>query len=338
MPRLVTCAALAALLLASCARPPVSDEVTIEPSDDTMVVTVSTSFLLNAPNERARARVEAARAAALASTDPWSVRFARLAAPEEERLTYQKQRGTLERVTRSVRIAPDDLQQIFSDTNITVDVLRGDGWRELAFYPGTSGRASREQQAQFESELAAWSDAVARYFTAVHHLYAYLREQPHRDRYLFAALLGEPQAVVLEEEQPLVDAVTRAMEEIADRMDHSESQAATLAEQADLIFNPFPARIRVRPPADVLAQQGFAQKENELVIEPVDLFAAIAALEGKWITPDPLAALLRDEQPAAEEMAARTRESRAVVASSEIARAVREQLARPRTYSVRWRE
>jgi hypothetical protein len=107
----------------------------------------------------------------------------------------------------------------------------------------------------------------------------------------------------------------------------------------DLIFNPFPARVTIRVPGDVLASEGFRKsgKSGDLVIEPIDLFAAIGELEGKWISPDPLVALLRDERPAPEDVAKLPRKSEAVVSGGEVARAIRDQLQRPRTYSVRWR-
>jgi hypothetical protein len=327
------------LLAGACTRIPVTEELTIEADEggETVVVTASTKFLLNPPNEQLRVRVEAARAAALSGTDPWSIRFARLSTPEEERVSYHKSRGALEQVVRSARIPADDLQHLLADTNITVDVLRGDGWREIAFYPGSGGRATREQQKELDTALATWSEAVARYFVAVHHLYAYLRQAPRRDVYVFAALLAnEPaDAPVTEEERPLIDAVTDAMTAIATQMDEHEGRAATLAEEADLVFNPFPARMVVRVPGDVISREGFGK---DLTIEPVDLFAAIGKLEGRWISPDPLVALLRDEQPTAEQLARAPRQSEAVVSSTEIARAIREQLVRPREYSVRWRE
>lgn len=327
------------LLLAACARVPVTEELTIEPDADSesVVVTESSTFLLHSPNEQLAARVESARAAAMSGSDPWSIRFARLSTPEEEKVTVQKKRGELERVTRSARIPADDLQHLLSDTNITVHVLRGEGWREIAFYPGSGGRATREQQREFDATLTTWSESVARYFTAVHHLYSYMQKNPGRDRYVFAALLSEKleDAPVTEDETPLVEAVVDAMGNIATQMDEHEGRAATLAEEADLVFNPFPARIVVRVPGDVLAREGF---NKELTIEPVDLFTAIAALEGRWISPDPLAALLRDEEgPTPEQLADAPRKSEAVVSSSEITRAIREQLARPRVYSVRWR-
>ena len=332
--------AVVCALLSACARLPVTDEMLIEPSkgDDSVAVTVSTRFASDPPNDAVRERIEAARAGALAGNDPWSVRMARLSSPEEERVAYDRRRGTLEQVTRSVLIPSDDLQQILSDTNITVDVLRGDGWRELTFYPGSSGRATREQQTRFDTELRTWSTAVARYFTAIHHLYSYLGDQPHRAEAVFAALTSGEAAAVAEEEQPLVDAVAVAMEQIAARMDAQEGSATALEEQADLLFNPFPARIIIRTPDDILTSEGFTRQGNEATIERIDLFAAIAELEGRWIAPDPLAALLRDQLPAAEELAAMKRRSSAVVSASEIAEAVREQLVRPKRYSVRWRE
>ncbi|HEY0371505.1 MAG TPA: hypothetical protein VGD79_05865 [Thermoanaerobaculia bacterium] len=341
MTRRLCCLLLLVLLLATCARVPVTDELKIEPDKDgdTVVVTASSTLMENPPNDYLRSRVDAARAAVLSNTDPWSIRFARLTTPEEEWVTYQKSRGTLQRVVRSARMPADDLQHLLSDTNITVDVVRGEGWREIAFYPGSGGRATREQQKEFDAALNTWAQSVARYFTAVHHLYSYLQQAPGRDEYVFAALVTDDvdEALVTDEERPLVEAVVDAMGDIATKMDEYEGHTATLAEEADLVFNPFPARVVINVPGDVIASEGFV-KGKELVIEPVDLFSAIGALEGRWISPDPLAALLRDDpKPTAEELASMPRKSVSVVSSTEIAAAIREKLARPKAYSVRWR-
>ena len=326
---------------AACARPPVQDEVTIEfPAEgDAVLVTAETKFELNPRNNDIRKRVDTAREAAVSGTDAWSVRFGRLT-PETERVTFQRQRGALETVTRFVRIPSDDLPRVFSDAAITINVMRGDGWRELAMYPGTSSRATREQQKRFDEALSAWSADVARYFTAVRHLYTYLDEQPGRAKYAFGAILSneEAQAGVTEDEAPLVEAVIDAMVKIADRMDQQDARAESFAESADLMFNPFPARMTIRVPGEVLAVEGFEKAEKELVIEPVDLFKAVAALEGRWISPDPLAALLRDEAAKADEIAELPRHAVPVTSSSDVTAALREKLARPRAYVVRWRD
>lgn len=339
--------ALAALLMfGSCARFPITEEITIEFSDDASwaTVTAQTTFDLEVQSAAIRSRIAAARSAAVAGVDPWGVRFARIA-PDYDRVTFEKSRGTLERVTRSARIPSHDLQQVFSDTSITVALSRGDGWTELAFYPAASSRASREQQRRFAEELRRWSGSVARYVTAVDHMYAYLAERPLRAEYLFAAILDERSVdeappVVLEEEQPFVDDVRSSMEEIAAQMDQEAGNASTFAEMADLVHNPFPGRMTIRLPRAPVAVSGFTEsaESNDVVVEQVDLFGAISALEGRWVEPDPLAALLRAEVPKAREMAAVRRRSRSVISATEIAEAISAELTRPRSYVVRWAE
>jgi hypothetical protein len=329
------------LLIAACTQPPVRDELTLEFSDDLddkVTVTAETIFDLDAKTPEARLRIEDARAAALAGTDAWSARFARLD-PEIERTTQQRRHGALDRVSRTVVIDAADLQQVFSDANITVRYSRGAGTCELVLFPGTSTRASREQQRRFDEELTAWSGDVAHYYHAIHHLYAYMNANPQRARYLFAALINEKgpdgaDPVVLDEEQALVDAAADAMEIVAQRLDEEEGHAATFAEETDMVFNPFPARVTVRVPTRVTSSRGFS---DQLTIEPVDLLASVGRLEGRWITPDPLAQLLREQSPTAEELAKMPRRADAVVNASEIAAALRAELTRPTTYSVHWR-
>jgi hypothetical protein len=332
-------------LAAACARAPVTDEVTVElvRGSEVAVVTAATYYDLKAANAAAISRIESARAAAVSSTDPWSYRFGRVT-PEVETVTFRKNRGALESVVRSVRIPSTDLQQVFSDTNITVHVLHGAGWSELSFYPGTNSRATRQQQVELNTALTAWSAAVARYYTAVDHLYSYLNANPQRAPYVFDFILGEKgsdgaEPVVLEEEQPFVDEVRTAMEEIAARMDDDEGHADTLAEEADLVYNPFPGRMTITLPGEILSSEGFTKtKEGTTVVEPVDLFTALAALEGRWVEPDPLVALLREQQTTGAQMAALVRRSTPFVPATDVAEAIREKLVRPKTYTVRWKD
>jgi hypothetical protein len=333
------------LFISGCAQFPVTDEVKIEftTDRDVAIVTAETTFQLRPGSEEARKRIDTARAAVQSNTDPWSLRFSRLH-PEVERVTHQTRGGVLESVTRVATIPDEELQQVFSDTSVTVEMVHGDGWRELRLYPGTSARATRDQQRRFAAELASWSTLVARYFTAVNRLYSYMNENPGRAQYLFAALMNEKRedgspAVVKEEEQPLIDDVEHAMDDVGARMDEQEGRAATFAEEADLAYNPFPARVTISVPGDVLSTEGFnAPKDRTLVIEPINLFATIAGLEGKWISPDPLAAALREQQLTSQELAALPRRSAAFVPATSVADAIREQLARPKAYVVRWRD
>src|SRR5687768_267401 len=101
-------AVIALLMLAACGRPPVRDEVTVQFHDDReeITVTAETWFDRGTSNQR----VEAARDAALRGFDPWSVRFARMD-PKYEEITFARQQGELERVTRRIHIPADDLQR-----------------------------------------------------------------------------------------------------------------------------------------------------------------------------------------------------------------------------------
>ena len=339
--RRIAAVALILLVTASCARTPVEDEVTIEFSEDgdTVRVTAVTEFQRESDVEAVQRRIDAARSAALAGTDPWSTRFARLD-PEVERMTMERQRGKLEKISRTVIIPIGDLQQVFADTSITMNVIRGDDWSELSIFPGTSSRATREQQRRFDAEMKTWSALVGRYFTAVHHVYSYMDENPGRAEYVFAALMNPKESPVTEEEEPLVAAVDEAMEQIADRLNRQMGDGRGFEEDADMIFNPIPARMVIRVPGGIVATEGFAttKAERELVIEPVQLGAAIAAMEGRWITPDLLATIIREENPTGEQLAQMERRSSSVVNASEIETALREKLVRPKQYTVRWRD
>ncbi|MFL6248645.1 MAG: hypothetical protein ACJ74H_21660 [Thermoanaerobaculia bacterium] len=332
-----------ALLFVACAQPPVDDEVTVAiEKNDRALITAQTTFNDADIKSEARLRIlEAGRFAALHGNDPWSARFGRVTAEDEE-TTVQKHLGELDRVTRSVRIPVSQLQQVFSDTNITVNVLDGEGWRELSFIPGGSIRATREQRKHFEDALQTWSAAAQRYFAAVHLLYTYLHFNKQRAPGIFANLMSDspradaPAFVLTEEEELLVNHVTAAMEEVATMMDQEEEGGGTtFAEEADLIYNPFPARMTVRVPGDIVSRDGFGK---ELVIEPIDLYDVITSLEGKWISPDPLAELLRERRITSADMARQEFRSTNIVQASEIADAIREKMERPKMYVVRWRE
>jgi hypothetical protein len=344
MRAIITGAACAALL-AACGGPPVVEDVRIEigESSDEVAVIADTHFEMRPTGDQARRRVDAARAAAIAGTDPWGVRFANLR-PSVDSTYVRRERGVLARLTRTVTIPADDLQLVFADTNITVRTLRGDGWRELAFHPGSSTRASRDQERHFRDELELWSRSIAAYYRAMHEVYAYLELRPERAEPLFAAMLTpgeakENQPALLEDEQLLLEPVVTAMIVIAERMDEREDRAAGFAEEADLIYNPFPARITVQVPGSIIAHEGFSvSRDREAVIERIDLFHTLEKLEGKWLTPDPLALLLREPQAGAETIARAERRSTPNVTSDAIAAEIRARLARPASYVVRWRE
>jgi hypothetical protein len=335
---------LVLLITATCKRePPVRDEVSLQFDDDgAIVLTAQTSFSTDSDDKAMMSRVRAAREAARSGSDAWSTRFNRID-PKDERLIWDRRDGELYRVTRSTSVKFDDVQQFFADTALMFQLTRRDGYNELTIYPGTSTRATREQQAHFRRAMHEWSKSIERYFRAIDHLYDYLEENPQRAEYVFAALFEEKDAAgvpvqVLEDELALLEQVNTSMQAIGDRLDAEDGYP--LSEEADLIYNPFPARLTLRFDKDVVAVEGFDKKsERELEVPQVELLDSITKLEGRWISPDPLTVMLRADGPVrGADFARLPRKSTDVLFSDEIEKAVVEQLKRPSQYSVRWRD
>ncbi|HEX7152418.1 MAG TPA: hypothetical protein VF618_13100 [Thermoanaerobaculia bacterium] len=334
---------LVLLVFVTCKRElPVQDEVTLDFEEDgSIALTAQTSFGSDSNDKALQARAEAGRQSALAGTDAWSARFNRID-PKDERLTWDRRRGELQRVTRSTVIQFDDLQQFFADTPLMFQLLRRDGYNELTIYPGTSTRATRDQNDHFRRALADWSKAVQRYFVAVDHMYDYLEEQPQRAEFVFAALLDEKDAAgapvqVTEKELALVEGVGNSMGDIADRLDAVDGYP--LSEEADLIYNPFPAKLTIRVEGDISAAEGFDKKsEREVVVPQIELLDAVTRLEGRWITPDPLAVVMRDNVTRAADLARLPRRSTDVMFSDEIEKALVDQFKRPSRYVLRWKD
>ena len=134
------------------------------------------------------------------------------------------------------------------------------------------------------------------------------------------------------------------MEKIIQDMEAAEDDAFTLDEEFDLVFNSLPAEINVRTPAPIEHIEGFERvDERSAVIRRRGIFDAIRALEGRWISPDPLAIILRSEYdrkevPASTELAALPRRSDPAVSSQEISAEFGRYFAPQQTYRLRWRD
>jgi hypothetical protein len=338
---------LGILLSTACGiRPPIRHALSIEPAKggEQATLTLVTELEIDGSESAAvKARVNQARADIGEGRDAWSQRFASISAPERERIVLERVRGVLERAERSATIETSQLQRFFADTGITLSVSRRDGWSELDLYPPASTRATRQQRERVLRALDTWSrDAVA-YFRAVHEMYAFMNMHPHRADAMFAALFDND-AVVSEEEEAFAAGVAKAMEKIIQNMDAAEGDAFTLDEEFDLVFNPLPAEITLRTPTPIEHIEGFEQRdERSAVIRRRGIFDAIGALEGRWISPDPLALLLRSEYdrkelPPAAELAALPRRSDPTVTSGEIAAEFGRYFAPQQTFRLRWRD
>ena len=255
-------------------------------------------------------------------------------------MIYERTRGDLSSVQRITTIDADDLQKFFYDLPITAKVTRGDGWAELAIYPGTSTRASRQDHEDFDKKMAKGADAARRYINAVRVLYEYLDEHDQRAVWVFQEVYRDendfnpPEVTKLEAE---------LAKEVRDSIEHvlEIDWNGDLMREADLVSNPFPAEVIVRTPGEPLIVEGFAREQRDLVIKPKTLLEAIASLEGRWISPDPLAYALHAPGGATGKDVAGTisvmkRRAAPVVGFDEVLAGLREQLKPADRYRVRF--
>jgi hypothetical protein len=262
--------------------------------------------------------------------------------PETERVTYERSRGRLDSVERRATVASDQLQKFFFDTPITVTTTRGEGWMELTMYAGASNRATQVQRRQAEKMVDAYSRRAVAYLNSLRHMYQYLEERPQRAQALFTAIFEdeEKMPVLSETEQSLTARVREALDKIVDTKDLETDM--TIDRLFDLTYNPFPAQLRIIIKGAALGVEGFTRLDSETYeIRPPSALQAVANLEGRWISPDPLAfALQNDDKKEASELAGilggLPRRYDPVVSQNEVAAALIERMRPAPRYRLRW--
>jgi hypothetical protein len=339
---------LAALLLAGgCAlRSPVSHRVIIDidRDGDHARVTAITE-LSHGDGELMERRIAVMRDALLGGHDEWSNRFGALNL-ESERVILDKERGELRRAEHSAVMGRDDLQRFFGDTPLLTKFTRGNTWSELAIYAGSSTRATRQQREEVERILDEWSHRSAHYIDQMSRLYEFLDRHPQRARDDFALLFADPGSghATNDEEDALVTGAREATDAVSKMFDAERKSAWSIDEEFDLVYNPLPAEIVVHTPHSIQLSEHFGKKGDDTVlIRRSGLLDAIRALEGRWLTPDPLAIALQSdeehsEMPTEAEFAKMPRKGTRSVTAEEIKAAFLEALTPATSYRVRWSE
>jgi hypothetical protein len=290
-----------ALLLSACFEPPVDESVQLRFLPDGGVVVSSKVEVVGGDNAGAPAlnrRLMEIRQGLLEGSDPWSRRFAGVH-PPLERSSWEKQLGEIHQAAHAAMLAePRDLAAFFNDTSLSVSYEIKEGVAELVIVPGSPSRATRRQREQTKKMLDAWTEDVARYFTAGENLYRYLDEHPDRARAclgaLYADLLSDTDKSrlpeLIEGEKERLDALQAAMQTVWGVLDVPEGEDHTPDELSHLVYDPFPGRLTVRlsgPPLG--APEGFAAGPNgTLTAEGPGLWQALRSLQGRWLTPDPI--------------------------------------------------
>ncbi|MGZ5440680.1 MAG: hypothetical protein ACXW5U_07020 [Thermoanaerobaculia bacterium] len=309
-------------------------------------ITTTADLMRDSEAGAAKLRLAEAREMIRTGRDEWSNRYAAIEA-ELESVRLEKQFGDLRRAERVAVFDRDQLHRFFSDTPITLHFTHGDGWTELTIWAGPPSRATREQRANVDKLVAAWSADGARYVAAVGALYEYLDGRPDRAGAVFAMIFGdEKQKPENTTEQALLAEVSAAMQEIITRAEAARENAFSVDEEFDLVFNPFPAAMTVQTPGTILAVENFRRIGDDSVEIPgAGITDALQALEGRWVSPDPLAILsqelLAGGEPARSDPAAlavATRKRTPGVVASDVQQAIAEVLRGASVYRVRWVE
>ncbi len=303
--------ALAALALAatSCFEPPVAESLFLEFLPEGLVTVTARIRIRDSDesNPALRRRIEEARRAALEGTDDWSRRFAAFA-PKIERGAWEKDEGHLVLSEHSgTTDDPEALGRFFADSGVAIDWRRDEGRNELALYAPSTGNANRQERQQVARVLTAWSGQIAAYLERAGELWRYLDEHADRDRACFArvfsAYLPDEQVAatgpLTDDEAQLVDRLNEAIREATSILEVSAGEAYSVDEMSRHVYDPFPAPIEIALPGPVLESEGFTTRSSDrdahLLAGGTSLWQALRGLENRWLSPDPLLALVEHD-------------------------------------------
>lgn len=300
----LSCAVLLAVFLAGCFEDPVEETVRLEMGPrgtvEVIAVTRLSALHLDADHPRLERRLRQTERMLEEGWDDWPRRFD-AARPAEETVTFRRQEGRLLEVERrAVLTDPAAVNRFFGDRLTAVYAPAPDGrGGEIAFYPASGTAATGGERQHVERALEAFSGDVAAYLAALAVLHAWLDEHPDQARaafgFLFRDFLSSEEADAAEAAlsgtaRERVQRVDDAMQAIVAIFQVPPEDAFTLNELARKVYDPFPGRLVVEVPDEVLEVEGFVEREGAWVVPGLDLWGAFAALADRWIAPDPLVA------------------------------------------------
>lgn len=333
----------ASVLLWGCFEEPVVERLDLRFRQDASVEVRARVDIRTRPEESDDSsfgrRIRQLERQVLAGEDPWSQRFQQLD-PERQSFLWEKEEGRLVGAQWTAETdAANRLSRFFADTNVEVEVgfeevsaaeigletaaeaSLARGW--LALYPGPSNRADRREQRLVADALESWTEVLAAYLEAAEDLYRYLEARPERSRPVLTALYGglleeaeEPSLSSDEEER--VEALQKELDEVVQVLTLDPDEGYSYNELSHRVYDPFPARVTVEVPGQVLEVEGFARdamgsgdpgsldqagsrgEPGTLTVPGLGFWEAWRALEGVWIFPDPAVStylLAQEEDP-----------------------------------------
>ncbi len=249
-------------------------------------------------------RLAAVRRELSERTDPWSERLSQIG-PAAEKIEEEKLIGEIGKVThRAVLTELDQVRQLFAATSVAASYTIVSGQAELRLAPGPADRGNRADRQKVVRALPLWSGDVARYLAAGSNLWAYLDQHPERARACFGRIFRQvsqddaPEPPPLREgkETELVEGLSAAMKAVWKPLEVADGEAFTLDELSHLVFDPFPAPVEVLLPGPPLEVEGFEREAGHLLARGPGFWIALERLEGRWLTPDPALAFVRESR------------------------------------------
>lgn len=343
----------AALLLGGCCERGVTQKMSLSFRPNGSLEVRTQTILGGSACERDEAgkrRIEGIRESLLRREDIWSGGF-RAALPATETISLDFEKGVVGSMSRRATLEdPAVIAELFSPFGISASYRNANGLASLELISSGPRRATARQQRVVEEALDRFSASAERSMRAASDLFRYLDRKPERARPIFAAIFSVPAAgdeaeefgPEGEEEREVVDRFASAISEFSDRPDGEDGMTAE--ELVENVFDPFPSSIEVELSSPIEEAAGFIRKDSTHAILPErNLGGALAALEGEWIEPDPVAILLRsfakkENAPVdLEAFLARPRRVRGIPDRAQIRRAIIEQLKRSDISRLRWK-
>jgi hypothetical protein len=311
------------LLLTGCFQEAVKETMEIVfQRDGTATLRVDVEVANEGATPEMTQRLEELRGEMLDGRDAWSHRFERLH-PKDESYSWDKVDGKLWRTTHIARVNPDDLGNIFYDSAVQIRYHEERGFAELSIFTGASQRATRDQIRQYNDAADEWSHAVTRYYVALDELYRYTESYPDRAEGMFTVVFaalddgerpkGDPAAAaaegatedrgegesdagngITEEERDLAMKVVKGLEEVVETGGWAGGRDLSADELARLVNDPFPAALAIRFEGEIEEVEGFVPDGDEhgVKVEQKGLIEALAAMRGRWASPDPFHELI----------------------------------------------
>jgi len=351
----VAFAAAACVTAAACFEEPVREHLHLTLIGDQVVVVTAVQEVAGpeaaTSNPELAARLDETRAAIERGWDRWRPLFDELQ-PGVERTTIEKENGAARRALYSAATADfDAVARLLASQGLdaTIDHDRVDDYNfehELRLYPVGSPPATSNERAEVERRLDGWSVTVAEYLAEAAALYEHLERRPDRAVPCFSHLFDRqgPEPTALDEgEEALVARLKDRIQAVARALQVESGEAYTLNELSRLAFDPFPVRLTVAVRGTPLEVEGFVDGAGFLERPAADLWRALAGLEGRWLAPDLVTAMIapgpqdRQPEPVPEDFATIARRWTKAPQPSEVAAALRAELVPLELHRVLWR-